>query len=118
MLSAPSYATTHIYRGPFPRSSAFIHMRPQRVTAEADRNAPSLVILDRPRGYFDPARDRMVFDGQSPPPGALPGAGVSSSRIRPAGPARPIVAEFNGERIVGRNWPAAEGHVAVLELTY
>lgn len=118
VLAAPGYATTHIYRSPFPRSSAFIHMRPQRVTAEADRNAPSLVILDRPRGYFDPGRDRMVFDGQSPPPGALPGAGVSSSRIRPAGPARPIVAEFNGERIVGRNWPAAEGHVAVLELTY
>jgi len=118
VISAPGYATTHIYRSPFPRSSAFVNMRPQRVTAEADRNAPSLVVLDRPRGYFDPGRDRMAFDGQSPPPGALPGAGVSSSRIRPAGPSRPIVAEFNGERIVGRNWPMAEGHVSVLELTW
>lgn len=117
VLSAPGYATTHIYRSPFPRSSSVIHMRPQRV-AEADRAAPSLVVLDRPRGYFDPTRDRMAFDGQNPPPGAVPGAGVSSSRIRPALPARAVAAEFNGERIVGRNWPMAEGHVTVLELTY
>jgi len=117
VITAPGYATTHIYRSPFPRSSEVIHMRPQRI-AEADRGAPALVILDRPRGYFDPTRDRMSFDGQSPPPGALPGAGVSSSRIRPSGPPRTVVGEFNGERIVGRNWPLAEGHVAVLELTY
>lgn len=118
VISAPGYATTHIYRSPFPRSSVYVNMRPQRVAAEADRSAPSLVILDRPRGYFDPGRDRMVFDRQNPPPGAVPGAGVSSSRIRPALPPRPVVAEFNDERIVGRNWPMAEGHVTVLELTY
>ena len=118
VIRAPGYAVTHIYRSPFPRSSDIIHMRAQRVTAEADRTAPSVVVLDRPRGYFDPGRDRMVFDGQNPPPGAVPGAGVSSSRIRPALPSRPVVAEFNGERIVGRNWPMAEGHVSVLELTY
>jgi pimeloyl-ACP methyl ester carboxylesterase len=117
VVSAPGYATTHVYRSPFPRSSSVIHLRPQRL-AEADRSAPALVVLDRPRGYFDPTRDRMSFDGQTPPPGALPGAGVSSSRIRPTGPQRAIVGEFNGERIVGRNWPAAEGHLAVLELTY
>lgn len=116
-IRAVGYSTTHIYRSPFPRSSNIIHMRPQRVT-DGDRNAPSLVILDRPRGYFDPGRDRMVFDGQNPPPGALPGAGVSSSRIRPALPARAVAAEFNGERIVGRSWPLAEGHVSVIELTY
>ncbi|HEX7888369.1 MAG TPA: alpha/beta fold hydrolase [Ramlibacter sp.] len=117
VITAPGYATTHVYRSAFPRSSNVIHMRPQRI-AEADRSAPSLVILDRPRGYFDPGRDRMAFDGQTPPPGALPGAGVSSSRIRPAGPSRAVVGEFNGERVVGRSWPLAEGHVAVLELTY
>jgi triacylglycerol lipase len=117
-LRAVGYTTTHIYRSPFPRSSNLVHLRPQRVTVDADRSAPALVILDRPRGYFDPDRDRMTFDGQNPPPGALPGAGVSSSRIRPALPARAVVAEFNGERIVGRSWPMAEGHVSVLELTY
>ena len=117
VISAPGYATTHIYRSPFPRSSDLVNMRPERVPA-ADQSAPSLVILTRPRGYLDPTRDKMSFDGQSPPPGALPGAGVASSRIKPEGPQRTVVAEFNGERVVGRSWPMAGNEVAVLELTY
>ncbi len=116
-ITAPGYATTHVYRSPFPRSSTVINFRPQRVP-EADRNAPALAIMDRPRGYLDPARDKMAFDGQTPPPGAVLGAGVSSSRIRPAGLPRTVVAEFNGERVVGRTWPLAENRVSVLELTY
>ncbi|HEY8356704.1 MAG TPA: alpha/beta fold hydrolase [Ramlibacter sp.] len=117
VLSAPGYATTHIYRSPFPRSSTVLNLRPERIAA-ADQGAPAVVTLTRPRGYLDPDRDRMAFDGQAPPPGALPGAGVSSSKIKPAGAPRTVVAEFNGERIAGRSWPAAEGHVSVLELTY
>jgi hypothetical protein len=116
VVSAPGYATTHIYRSPFPRSSDILNLRPERVVA-ADQGAPSLVILSRPRGYLDPARDKMSFDGQTPPPGAVPGAGVASSRIKPGGPQRAVVAEFNGERVVGRNWPMGSGEVAVLELT-
>ncbi len=115
VLAAPGYATTHVYRSPFPRSSTVVHLRPERI-AEAERSAPAVAVLTRPRGYFDPGRDTMSFDGQSPPPGALPGAGVSSSRIRPAGAPRPLVAEFNGERVVGRLWPLAEQRVTVLEL--
>lgn len=117
VVAAPGYATTHIYRSPFPRSTRVINLRPERIP-ETDRGGPSLVILTRPRGYFDPGRDRMVFDGQSPPPGALPGAGVSASRIKPAGPQRAVVAEFNGEKVVGRTWPTANNEVSVLELTY
>lgn len=117
VLAAGGYATTHIYRSPFPRSSNLVHLRPERI-AETDRSGPALVIMTRPRGYFDPARDRMAFDGQNPPPGALPGAGVSSSRLKPAGPQRAVVAEFNGEKVVGRTWPTASNEVTVLELTY
>lgn len=117
VVAAPGYATTHVYRSPFPRSSRYVHLRPERI-AEADRAGPSVVIFTRPRGYFDPARDRMVFDGQNPPPGALPGAGVSSSKIKPAGPQRAVAGEFNGEKVVGRTWPTAGNEVTVLELTY
>ena len=92
-------------------------MRPERVP-EADKHAPSLVIMNRARGYLDPGRDKMAFDGHSPPPGAMLGAGVASSRLKPEGLPRPIVAEFNGERVVGRTWPVAENQVSVLELTY
>jgi hypothetical protein len=117
VLTAPGYATTHIYRSPFARSSALVNLRPERVP-EADRDAPALALMTRTRGYLDPARDKMAFDGQSPPPGAVPGAGVSTSRIKPAGPARPLVAEFNGERVVGRSWPPASAQVSVFELHY
>jgi triacylglycerol lipase len=118
VLTAPGYATTHIYRSAFPRSSSVVNLRPERI-ADADKTAPALVTMTRPRGYFDPARDKMSFDGQTPPPGAVPGAGVSSSRIKPSGASpRSVVAEFNSERVVGRTWPAADNHVSILELTY
>jgi triacylglycerol lipase len=116
-ISAPGYATTHVYRSPFPRSSDIVNMRPERVP-EADKNAPALVSMYRPRGYLDPLRDKMAFDGQSPPPGAVNGAGIATSRIKPTGLPRTVVAEFNGEKVVGRSWPLAENRVSVLELTH
>lgn len=95
-----------------------MHLRAERI-ADADKDAAAIVTMTRPRGYFDPQRDRMSFDGKTPPPGAVPGAGVASSRLKlPSAQARPVAAEFNGERVVGRPWPAAEGHLSVLELTY
>jgi hypothetical protein len=118
VISAPGYATTHLYRSPFPRSSSVINLRPERI-ADADRSAAAIVSMTRPRGYFDPARDKMSFDGHTPPPGALPGAGVATSKIKPPSEApRSVIAEFNGERIAGRVWPAANNEVSVLELTY
>ena len=118
VVAAPGYATTHIYRSAFPRSSRIVNLKADRI-ADADKDAAAIVSMTRPRGYFDPERDRMDFDGQTPPPGALPGAGVSSSKLKLTSPqSRPVVAQFNGERVVGRAWPAADGHVAVLELTY
>ena len=116
VIAAPGYATTHIYRSPFPRSSDIVHLKAERI-ATADQDAQALVTFVRPRGYFDPERDKMSFDGQNPPPGALPGAGVASSKVKVAVAPRPVVGEFNGERVVGRVWPAAEGHLTVLELT-
>jgi triacylglycerol lipase len=44
-------------------------------------------------------------------------AGVAQSKLKlAAGPVRPVVAEFNGERIVGRAWPAAENRLVLIEL--
>ncbi|VTU35879.1 Extracellular esterase EstB precursor [Variovorax sp. PBL-H6] len=119
VLSAPGYATTHIYRSPFPRSSSVVQLRPERF-AEADRDAKALVIFTRPRGYFDAQRDLMRLDGQRELPGVPPqGAGVSSAKLKLASDAsRSVAAEFNGERVTGQSWPAAQGHISVLELTY
>jgi triacylglycerol lipase len=117
VITAPGYAVTHIYRSPFPRSSALVHLRAAASVATAAADV-SVLSFARPRGYFGLPRDRIVFDGQSPPPGVPAGvAAVAVSRITvPALPQRAVVAEFNGERIVGRNWPVADKHVVQLEL--
>lgn len=118
VLTAPGYAITHVYRSAFPRSSDLVHMRPARL-ADGERAAGSVVVMTRPRGYFDLRRDRMSLDG-GPPPGVPPGVpGVSESRlVLPPGPARTVVAEFGGERIAVRSWPASENRVVFAELHY
>ncbi len=115
VISAPGYATTHIYRSGFPRSSDIIHLRAGRM-ADADKTADSVVTLTRPRGYLDPARDKMMLDG-APPAGVPAGAGAASAKIKPAGGQRTITAEFNGERVAGQTWPAREGKVVMLEIS-
>jgi triacylglycerol lipase len=122
VITAAGYSTTHIYRSPFPRSSDVLHLRAERM-AEADKTNPAakvIVTFFRPRGYFDAQRDKMSFDGSATLPGVPPvGAGIASSKkLIPQSELRSIAAEFNGERIVGQTWPAAENHVVVLELTY
>ena len=119
VVSAPGFATHHLYRSPFPRSSNLVHLIATRV-ADSDRDALSIVNLSRPRGYFGVPRDEMSLDGKNPPPGIPPGvAGVASSKLvlREA-QQRAVVGEFNGERIVGRTWPAVDNHVVTLELHY
>ena len=117
VISAPGYAVTHVYRSPFPRSSLIVGLRAALLPA-ADRGPGSVVSLTRPRGYFGLPRDTIVLDGQSPAPGIPPGvAGVAVSRVKlPPGPERAIAGEFNGERIVGRTWSAADNHLVQLEL--
>jgi pimeloyl-ACP methyl ester carboxylesterase len=116
---APGYAVTHIYRSPFPRSSTIVNLRAERLP-DADKTAGAVVTLTRPRGYFGVPRDQVSLDGQSPAPGIPPGvAGVSASKVRIAdGIGRAVVGVFNGERIVGRAWPAANNELTLLELTY
>jgi pimeloyl-ACP methyl ester carboxylesterase len=117
VIAAPGYATTHIYRSPFPRSSRIVNLRAERLQ-DADRDAAAVVVLTRPRGYFGLGRDRIAFDGKSPP-GVPPGtAGVSSSRLEVAEAGRSVAGEFNGERIVGRAWPVASNELTLLELHY
>jgi pimeloyl-ACP methyl ester carboxylesterase len=119
VIVAEGFATTHIYRSPFPRSTSVLHMRPVRL-ADADKAPGSLVTMSRPRGYFGVGRDRMSLDGVSPPPGLAPGVpGLSVSRIKlPEAEPRTVVAEFNGERIAVRNWPTQENHAVIAEFHY
>src|SRR4029453_107926 len=82
VISAPGYATTHVYRSPCPRSSGVVHLRAERI-ADADRDAKSVVTLTRPRGYFGIPRDQISLDGRSPPGGIPPGvAGASTAKLK------------------------------------
>ncbi|MEJ8823478.1 alpha/beta fold hydrolase [Variovorax humicola] len=118
-ISAAGYATTHVFRSPFPRSSGIVNLQPTRILP-ADSDARAIVVFSRPRGYFDAQRDTMRFDGKATLPGVPPrGAGVSTSKLKlDSDMPRAVSGEFNGERITGLVWPAAPGHVTVLELTY
>jgi hypothetical protein len=108
---------THIYRSPFVRSSNIINLRAARL-ADADKDAKAVVTMTRPRGYYGLPRDQISLDGKSPPAGINPGvAGVASAKLKVSDAAgRTVVGEFNGERIAGIAWPAAENHVVLLEL--
>ena len=81
VVSAAGYATHHVYRSPFARSSNIVHLRPERL-ADSDRSAAAVVTFVRPRGYFGLPRDQIVFDNQNPAPGIPTGvAGVASSKL-------------------------------------
>ena len=121
MIRASGYATTHIYRTAFARGSNIVHLTPQRI-ADEDLPAHALILLERPRGYLDPNRYKIVFDGQSPPPGVptarIPGIAQSKLALG-SGAQRSVVAEFHGdvlERLAGRSRSARENHVTVLEI--
>jgi pimeloyl-ACP methyl ester carboxylesterase len=122
VIGAPGYAITHVYRSPFPRSSAIVNFRPEHL-ADADKDAAALLLFTRPRGYFGVPRDHIVFDGISPPADLPHGvAGVSTSKLKlHDGVGRAVVASFDSgplhERLAGTAWPAAGNHVVVLELS-
>ncbi len=117
-VRAPGFAITHIYRSPFPRASDLIHLRLSRLS-ETERNAGSVVSMSRPRGYFGLGRDRMSLDGK-PLPGVTGGvAGISTAKlVLNEAAVRSVVAEFGGERIAVRSWPAKENRSVFAELHY
>jgi triacylglycerol lipase len=117
VIEASGFATTHIYRSSFSRSSDIVNMRPVKLV-DSDRDGASVVTMTRPRGYFGLGRgDRMSLDGISPPPGITAGvAGLSSSKIKVMAPGyRTVIAEFNQERIAVRTWSAKDNRAVIAE---
>ncbi len=118
VVTAPGAPITHIYRSALPRSFAQLDLRPAAAPAKEDADAAAIVRMDRPRGYFGLPRDIVLLDGKEPadiPPG-VPGTWHTKLKLA-AVEDRPIIAEFNDERIVARAWPAKDGHMTIVELT-
>lgn len=119
VLAVPGSPIAHIYRGPFPRGSSVVHLRPPRPLAEQDRAAGGVILFTRPRGYFGIPRDAVLLDGRTPPevPRGVPRAALATLRLPPERLDQPIPCLFNEERIAARAWPAAENRISVAELT-
>lgn len=118
VVAAPGAPITHIYRSPFPRSFAELNLRPAAAPAKEDADAAAVVRMDRPRGYFGLPRDIVLLDGKEPadvPPG-VPAVWHTTLRLTTVED-RPIIGEFNEERIVARPWPGKDGHMTIMELT-
>jgi hypothetical protein len=119
VVAAPGAPITHIYRSPLPRSFDKLDLRGGPVfPSKDDAGAAAVLRMDRPRGYFGLPRDAVLLDGKEPTdiPHGVPAAWHTTLRL-PALEDRPIVGEFNEERIVARPWPAKDGHYTILELT-
>jgi pimeloyl-ACP methyl ester carboxylesterase len=118
VIAVPGAPVTHIYRSPFPRSFDKLDLRPAAAPSKEDAGTAAVVRMDRPRGYFGLPRDIVLLDGKEPtdiPPG-VPAVWHTTLRLATVED-RPIIGEFNEERIVARPWPAKDGHVTIMELT-
>jgi pimeloyl-ACP methyl ester carboxylesterase len=118
VVAAPGAPITHIYRSPLPRSFAMLDLRPSAPPSKEDADAAAIVTMERPRGYFGLPRDVVLLDGKTPTdisPG-VPAAWHAKLKLTDATP-RPIIAEFNEERIVARPWPLKDNHMTIAELT-
>jgi len=119
VVAAPGAPVPHIYRSPLPRSFDKLDLRAGPVfPSKDDAGAAAVVRMDRPRGYFGLPRDVVLLDGKEPAdiPHGVPAVWHTALRL-PALEDRPIIGEFNEERIVAGPWPAKEGHYTILELT-
>lgn len=110
VVTAQGYPVTHIYRSPFPRSSAIVHLRP---AASAPAGGGSTVSITRPRGYFGHGRDTFTIDGKVPPGvnEGVPGVSFATLKLDDQA-ARAVGAVFNRERITVRSWPAGQAVIA------
>lgn len=118
MITATEYPITHIYRPPFPRSSAYIHLR-LKPLGDRDKGSGSLITLIRPRGYLGHGRDTFLIDGKVPPGvnEGVPGTTEAKLLFEP-GPLRPVRVVLNKESLTVLTYPLDAGHIVIAEFHY
>jgi hypothetical protein len=117
VVTAPGYATTHIYHPPFVRSSTIVDLRAEPM-ADANREADCVVTLVRTQGYFGRPRDRVELAGIVPAPGipvGVPGTYASTAKLHDC-EGRSVSGRFNDDVITGIAWPVKGNHIVQLEL--
>jgi len=118
-LAAPGYPVQHVYRRPFPRSSAILDWR-VRSLGESDKGpAGSVIFLNTRTGDLFRDRDSVSIDGNAPPelkPGPNGGAEVkmrlNATKVQGA---RAIL---NDQQLTVRTWLAEDNHIVVADFLY
>ena len=118
VISASGYPITHIFRTPFLRSSAYIHLR-LRPLDEREKGTGSLVTLTRPRGYLGHGRDTFLIGGKVPDGinEGVPGTSEARRRFEPGSP-RPIRVTLDKETMTVLTYPLDSGHIVIAEFHY
>jgi len=118
VISERGYPITHIYRTPFPRSSAYVHLR-LRPLDEREKGSDSVVTLTRPRGYLGHGRDTFLIDGKVPGGvnEGVPGTADGRQSFEP-GPPRSVRVTLNTEAMTVLTYPLNSGHLVIAEFHY
>jgi triacylglycerol lipase len=118
VVIAAGFPITHIYRTPFPRSSAYIHLR-LKPLSDREKGNGGLVSLARPRGYLGHGRDTFLIDGRVPGGvnEGVPGPAEARKRFEP-GPTRSVRVVLNSEVLTVLTHPLEENHITIAEFHY
>ena len=117
-VAAPdSSVLLHVYRAPFPRSSAVVNMR--LPAAPPTRPDSVSVLIVRPRGYLGADRDAVAYD-DTPGAGVAPGVPSVDRILRwfPGDGPRSVRTTLNGQTIVVRTHPYDRRRAVVAEFQY
>jgi len=115
VVTAEGYPIMHIYRTPFLRSSAYVHIR-LRPLDEKDKGPGSLVSLIRPRGYLGHGRDTFLIDGKVPQgvSEGVPAIAEAKQKFEP-GKSRPVQIRLNKDTLTVLTYPLEKGHIVIAE---
>jgi pimeloyl-ACP methyl ester carboxylesterase len=118
VISASGYPITHIFRTPFLRSSAYIHLR-LRPLEEREKGTGSVVTLTRPRGYLGHGRDTFLIAGKVPDGvnEGVPGTSEGRRKFEPGSP-QSIRVTLNKETLTVLTYPLDSGHIVIAEFHY
>jgi hypothetical protein len=119
VVTAPGYPVQHIYRTPFPRSNAILHLRLRGFDAANKGTAGSVFVLDTRGDALYRDRDTVLIDDVVPP-ALKPGPNdenevtmqIDTKQTRAA---RVIL---NEQQLTARTWLAEENHLVLVVFHY
>ena len=118
VITVNGYPITHIFRTPFLRSSANIHLR-LRPLDEREKGTGSVVTLTRPRGYLGHGRDTFLIAGKvsAGVNEGVPGTSEARQKFEP-GPSQSVRVTLNKETMTVLTYPLDSGHIIIAEFHY